>query len=74
MNEEEGKINRGYSQCNFRVRLYDTCHEHIFTSIDDIEDKVYNLLDFNARRKWKAKYLGECAMSMRVLYMLIILC
>ena len=53
-------------ECNFCVRLYDTCHEHKLPSIDDIEDKANSLLDFNARRKWKAKYPGACTISIKV--------
>lgn len=45
-------------ECNFRVRLHATCQKYILPSIDDIEDLVKFLLDFNARKKWRAKYPG----------------
>ena len=50
-------------ECSFRVRLYATCHEHKLPSIDDIEDKAKCLLDFNARKKWRAKFPGACAIE-----------
>ena len=50
-------------ECSFRVRLYATCDEHKLPSIEDIEDKTKCLLDFNARKKWRAKYPGACAIE-----------
>ena len=50
-------------ECSFRVRLYATCNEHKLPSIDDIEDKAKYLLDFNSRKKWRAKYPGTCAIE-----------
>ena len=50
-------------ECSFRVRLYATGHAHKLPSIDDIEDKAKCLLDFNARKKWRAKYPGACAIE-----------
>jgi len=50
-------------ECSFRVRLYATCQEHKIPSIEDIEDKARCVLDFHARKKWRAKYPGACAIE-----------
>ena len=38
-------------ECNFCVRLYATCKEHILPGINDILDDDMCLLDFNARKR-----------------------
>ena len=45
-------------KCSFRLRLHFTDHEHILPSIYDVEDKAKCLLDFNARKTWRARYPG----------------
>ena len=59
-------------ECSFRVRLYATCHEHKLPSINDIEDKAKCLLDFNARKKWRAQYPGACAIEYESVIQVII--
>lgn len=50
-------------ECSFRVRLYATCPEHNFPSMNDIECQRTCLLDLTARKKWRAKYPGACELE-----------
>ena len=48
-------------ECSFRVRLYATCKEHKIPNVEDIMNQSKCLVDFEARKCWRAKYPGACA-------------
>ena len=59
-------------ECSFRVRLYATCKEHKLPNIFDISDQSKCLLDFEARKKWRGKYPGACAMEYENIVQIVI--
>ena len=59
-------------ECSFCVRLYATCKEHSLPSTDGIVDKSNCLLDFNARKKWRAKYPGACVTEYESIMQIVI--
>ena len=61
-----------WDECRFRVRLYATCQEHKIPSIDNIEDRSECLLDFNARKKWRADYPGAYAIEYESVMQIVI--
>ena len=50
-------------ECSFRVRLYATCQGHELPSTDNIESQNQCLLDLEARKKWRIKFPGACALE-----------
>ena len=50
-------------ECIFRVRLYATGNEHMLMNVTDIENRSKCVLDFDARKKWRSKYPGACALE-----------
>ena len=59
-------------ECSFRVRLYATCKDHFLPNINDIEDKAKCILDLNARKTFRLKYPGACALEYESIIQIVI--
>ena len=59
-------------ECSFCVRLYATCTEHDLPSTEDISNQHKCLLDLTARKKWRAKYPGACALEYESIIQIVI--
>ena len=59
-------------ECSFRVRLYATCKEHKIPNVEDIMNQSKCLVDFEARKCWRAKYPGACAIEYENIVQIVI--
>ena len=54
------------------MRLYATCKEHCLPRTEDINSQHQCLLDLSARKKWRAKYPGACALEYESMIQIVI--